>query len=75
MLRVNIITLQTVAMKHHVVLRCLYRFLPEESHKRGCHAGIIRVTLCLTHDNNLAVDWGIPIFRVADNIKGAAAPD
>ena len=45
-------TLRTAAMKNHVILRHLYRFLPEESDKLGCHAGVIQVTLSLTHDNS-----------------------
>ena len=31
-------TLRTAATKNHVILRHLYRFLPEESGKLGCHA-------------------------------------
>ena len=45
-------TLQTTAMKNHVILKHLYHFLPEESDKLGCHAGVIQVTLSLTHDNS-----------------------
>ena len=45
-------TLPTAATKNHVILRHLYRFLPEESDKLGCHAGVIQVTLSLTHDNS-----------------------
>ena len=45
-------TLQTAAMKNHVILSHLYRFLSEKSDKFGCHAGIIQVTLSLTHDNS-----------------------
>ena len=59
-------TLRTAAAKNHVILRHLYRFLPEESDKLGCHAGVIQVTLSLTHDNSYVVDWRISIFRVAD---------
>ena len=44
--------LRTAATKNHVILRHLYRFLPEESDKLGCHAGVIQVTLSLTHDNS-----------------------
>ena len=36
-------TLQTAATKNHVILRHLYHFLPEESDKLGCHAGVIQV--------------------------------
>ena len=43
--------LRTAATKNHVILRHLYRFLPEESDKLGCHASVIQVTLSLTHDN------------------------
>ena len=43
-------TLRTAATKNHVILGHLYRFLPEESDKLGCHAGVI--TLSLTHDNS-----------------------
>ena len=46
------ITLRTAATKNHVILRHLYRFLPEESDKLGYHAGVIQVTLSLTHDNS-----------------------
>ena len=56
MLRVNIVAyeepLRTAGTKNHVILRHLYRFLPEESDKLGCHAGVIQVTLSLTHDNS-----------------------
>ena len=45
-------TLRTTATKNHVILRHLFCFLPEESDKRGCHAGVIQVTLSLTHDNS-----------------------
>ena len=45
-------TLRTAATKHHVILRHLYRFLPEETDKLGCQAGVIQVTLSLTHDNS-----------------------
>ena len=45
-------TLQAAAKKNHVTLRHLYRFLPEESDKLGCHAGVVQVTLSLTHDNS-----------------------
>ena len=37
-------TLRTAAAKNHVILRHLYRFLPEESDKLGCHAGFIQVS-------------------------------
>ena len=43
-------TLRTAATKNHVILGHLYRFLPEESDKLGCHVGVI--TLSLTHDNS-----------------------
>ena len=46
------ITLQTTATKNYIILRHLYHFLPEESDKHGHHAGIIQVTLSLTHDNS-----------------------
>ena len=59
-------TLRTAAVKNHVILRHLYRFLPEESDKLGCHDGVIQVTLSLTRDNSYVVDWKISIFRVAD---------
>ena len=42
-------TLRTAATKNHVILR---RFLPEGSDKLGYHAGVIQVTLSLTHDNS-----------------------
>ena len=45
-------TLRTAAAKNHVILRHLYRFLPEESDILGCHAGVIQVTLSLTHGNS-----------------------
>ena len=45
-------TLRTAATKYHVILRHLYRFLPEENDKLGCHAGVIQVTLNLTNDNS-----------------------
>ena len=45
-------TLRTARTKNHVILRHLYRFLPEESDKLGCHVGVIQVTLSLTHDNS-----------------------
>ena len=38
-------TLRTAGTKIHVILRHLYHFLPEESDKFGCHAGVIQVTL------------------------------
>ena len=59
-------TLRTAATKNHVILRHLYSFVPEESDKLGCHAGVIQVTLSLTHDNSQLVDWRISIFRVVD---------
>ena len=59
-------TLRTAATKNDVILRHLYRFLPEESDKLGCHVGVIQVTLSLTHDNGCVVDWRISIFRVAE---------
>ena len=62
-------TLRTAATKNHVILRHLYRSLPEESDKLGCHASVIQVTLSLTHDNGSVVDWRMSIFRVADPIK------
>ena len=43
-------TLRTAATKNHVILRHLYRFLPEESDKLGCRADVIQVTLSLTRD-------------------------
>ena len=56
MLRVNIVAYEEpyelLQQKNHVILRHLYRFLPEESDKLGCHAGVIQVTLSLTHDNS-----------------------
>ena len=57
-------TLRTAATKrkNHVILRHLYHFLPEESDKLGCHAGVIQVTLSLTHDSSYVVDWRISIF-------------
>ena len=45
-------TLRTAGTKNHVILRHLYRFLPEESGKLGCHAGVIQVILSLIHDNS-----------------------
>ena len=45
-------TLRTAGTKNHVILRHLYRFLPEESDKLGCHAGVIQVILSLTHENS-----------------------
>ena len=47
-------TLRAAAAKNHVVLRHLYRFLPEECDKLGCHVhvDVIQVTLSLTHDNS-----------------------
>ena len=45
-------TLRTAVTKNHLILRHLYRFLPEESYKLGCHAGVIQVTLSLTYDNS-----------------------
>jgi len=59
-------TLQNVATKNHLILRCFNHFLPEESNKLGCHAGVIQVTLTLIHDNSYVVDWRISIFRIAD---------
>ena len=44
--------LQIAATENHVILRHLYRFLPEESDKLGCYAGVIQVTLSQTHDNS-----------------------
>ena len=44
--------LRTAAKKNHVILRHLYRFLPDESDKLGCHVGVIQVTLSLTHGNS-----------------------
>ena len=34
-------TLQAAAAKNHMIFRHLYRFLPEESDKLGCHAIVI----------------------------------
>ena len=34
-------TLRNATTKNHVILRCFYRFLPEERNKLGCHAGVI----------------------------------
>ena len=45
-------TLRTVATKNRVISRLLYRFIPEESDKLGCHTGVIQVALSLTHDNS-----------------------
>ena len=45
-------TLRTAGPKTHVIFRHLRCFLPEESDKLGCHAGVIQVTLSLTHDNS-----------------------
>ena len=45
-------TLRTAATKNHVILRHLYCFLPEGIDKLGCHAGVIQVTLSLTHNNS-----------------------
>ena len=45
-------TIQIAANKNHVILRQLYRFLPEKSDKHDCRAGINQVTLSLTHDNS-----------------------
>jgi len=42
-------TLRNDTTRNHVILR---RFLPEESDKLGCCAGVIQVTLTLTHDNS-----------------------
>ena len=36
--------LRTAGMKTHVILKHLCRFVPEESDKLGCHAGVIQVT-------------------------------
>ena len=38
-------TLRTAATKNHVILRHLYRFLPEESEKLGCYADFIKLHL------------------------------
>ena len=51
-------------MKNHVILRHLYHYLLEESDKLGCHAGVIQVTLSLTHENSY--NWRISIFHIAD---------
>ena len=59
-------TLRTASTKDHIILKHLYRFLPEESDKLGFYAGVIQVTLSLTHDNSWVVDWRISIFRIAD---------
>ena len=56
MLRVNIVAYEgpyeLLQRKTHVILRHLYRFLPEESDKFGFHIGVIQVTFSLTHDNS-----------------------
>ena len=45
-------TLRTAGTKNHVIFKTFVSFLPEESDKLDCHAGVIQVTLSLTHDNS-----------------------
>jgi len=45
-------TLPNAAAKNHVISGHSYHFLPEGSDKLCCHAGVIQVTLSLTHDNS-----------------------
>ena len=66
-------TQRTAAMINHMILRHLYHFLPEESDKLGCHAGVIQVTLNLTHDNSWVVGCRILTFHVADPTVGFPA--
>ena len=45
-------------MKNHMILRHLYRFLPEDSGKLGCHAGVhIKTRVKLTHTLQFSVKY------------------
>ena len=52
MLRVNIVAYEKPykpLQRKSRDFKTLYSFLPEDSKKLGCHAGVIQVTLSLTH--------------------------